>query len=434
MNARPPGALGVEGRRIAVWGGIPLLAVVCFPLASMLLGTPPGAAAAAETRPPALDGWEWELPEWMPRPLVPADNPMTAEKVELGRYLFYDTELSANRTQSCATCHIQELAFTDGLARAVGSTGEVHPRGSMGLANVAYASTLTWANPNLTTLEAQALIPMFGEDPVELGMGGREEELLTRLRTSPVYPELFAAAFPEEADPIRIQTVVWALASFQRALISVGSPHDRYLQGDDDAVGPEVLRGEDLFFSERLECFHCHGGPFFSGSIDYEGKGFSEVEFFNNALYNLDDRGAYPAENTGLYEFTLDPADMGRFRAPSLKNIAVTAPYMHDGSLATLEDVVDHYAAGGRTIEEGPRAGSGRESPLRSEFIVGFELTPEERSDLLAFLHALTDEGFLTDPRFSDPWRRGEADDTPAPASGPSEHLGHDPNHTGKEP
>lgn len=411
----------------AVWTGVPLVMAAAMPLWPGLLWE--GLEAASEPSTAAAPGsWEWELPEWMPRPVVPGENPMTPEKVELGRHLFYDEDLSANRTQSCASCHVQELSFSDPRPRAVGSTGEVHPRGSMSLANVAYASTLTWANPNLTELEQQVLIPLFGDDPVELGMGGKEEELLQRLRASPVYPDLFAAAFPHEEDPIRVQTLVWALASFQRALISVSSPYDLYLQGDDDAVGPEVLRGEDLFFSERLECFHCHGGPFFSGSIDYVGKGFSEVEFFNNALYNLDGEGAYPPENTGIYEFTRDPADMGRFRAPSLKNIAVTAPYMHDGSLETLEDVLDHYAAGGRTILDGPNAGSGRESPLRSEFIVGFELTPEERSDLLAFLHALTDEAFLTDPRFSDPWVEGpgnpetttasDAEETsPAPAT-----------------
>ncbi|TVR66257.1 MAG: di-heme enzyme [Gemmatimonadales bacterium] len=387
----------------AAGAGVPLILAAALPVWPGLLWGGLQQAAEQPTATPS-DSWEWELPPWMPRPVVPQDNPMTQEKVELGRYLFYDQDLSANRTQSCASCHVQELSFADPRPRALGSTGEVHPRGSMSLANVAYASTLTWANPNLTTLEQQVLIPLFGEDPVELGMGGKEDELLDRLRTSAIYPDLFAAAFPEEEDPIRLQTLVWALASFQRALVSVSSPYDRYLQGDDDAVGAEVLRGEDLFFSERLECFHCHGGPFFSGSIDYEGKGFSEIEFFNNALYNVDGQGAYPSENTGIYEFTLDPADMGRFRAPSLKNIAVTAPYMHDGSLATLDDVLDHYEAGGRTIQHGPKAGSGRESPLRSEFIVGFELTPKERGDLLAFLHALTDDHFLTDRRFSDPW------------------------------
>jgi len=329
---------------------------------------------------------------------------MSVAKVELGRHLFYDARLSANRTQSCATCHVQSLAFTDGLPRGVGSTGEVHPRGSMALANVGYASTLTWANPNLTQLEDQALLPLFGDDPVELGMGGREEALLMRLQEDSVYQALFPAAFPEESEPFMVHSVTRALAAFQRTLISVGSPYDEWLRGDDEAVGPEVLRGEELFFSERLECFHCHGGIFFTSSVNYEGKGFPEVEFFNTGLYNIDGEGGYPPPNTGVYVFSGDPVDMGRFKAPSLRNVAVTAPYMHDGSIETLEEVIDHYAAGGRTLTDGPYAGVGSRSPHRSEFMVGFELTEQERSDLLSFLRALTDASFIIDPRFADPW------------------------------
>jgi cytochrome c peroxidase len=350
------------------------------------------------------DAWSWELPPGFPLPRVPAENPMSVAKVELGRHLFYDVRLSANQRQSCASCHVQAMAFAEPLDRSVGSTGEIHPRSSMSLANVAYVSTLTWANPLLHTLEEQALIPLFGEDPVELGMAGLEGELLRRLRDSEVYPELFRAAFPEEDEPISLWGVTRALGAFQRSLLSFDSAYDRYLQGDDDAVGPEVLRGESLFFSERLECFHCHGGPFFSGSLDFEGKGFTEVEFFHTGLYNLDGEGRYPDPNFGLYLFTGDPRDMGRFRAPTLKNIAVTGPYMHDGSIRTLDEVLDHYAAGGRTLSEGPLAGVGSASPLRSEFMVGFTLTALERADLLAFLEALTDSTFLTDPRHSDPW------------------------------
>jgi len=392
-------------RAAALWGA-PLMLATGFalwsgPVAS--LAEDPDRHSASAT-----GDWVWELPDGFPLPVVPEYNPMTAAGVELGRHLFYDTRLSANETQSCATCHAQELAFTEGLGRAVGSTGEVHPRGSMSLANIAYASTLTWANPNLRELEVQALMPIFGDDPVEMGMAGLEDEMIRRLRESEVYPELFAAAFPDEDDPITIHGVTRALASFQRSLVSFGSPYDRYVwEWDDSGMSEEALRGEALFFSERLECFHCHGGPILSGSVDYVGKGFPEIEFFNNGLYNIDGNGGYPPPNVGLYEFTLDARDMGRFRAPTLKNIAVTSPYMHDGSIPTLDGVIDHYAAGGRTLENGPWAGVGSESPIRSEFMVGFELDEQERADLLAFLESLTDSTFLTDPRFSDPWVEG---------------------------
>lgn len=396
-------------RGVALIGATPLWAGAIL---AALVG-PDWSAFGAESVPhrqggaPSANDWEWKLPPGIPVPKVPADNPMSVAKVELGRHLFHDPRLSGNGTQSCATCHVQALAFTDGRTRGVGSTGEVHPRGSMALANIGYASTLTWANPNLTRLEEQALVPMFGEDPVELGLAGMEDELLERLRGDATYRSLFPSAFPDEADPISVHSIARALAAFQRALISADSPYDRWIRGDDNAVGDDVMRGEELFFSERLECFHCHGGPFFTSSVDYEGKGFPEVEFFNTGLYNIDGRGAYPDPNTGVHLFTGDPADMGRFRAPSLRNIAVTAPYMHDGSAATLDDVLDHYEAGGRTITSGPHAGVGSRNPFRSEFMVGFRLTPLERADLLAFLESLTDSTFLSDPRFGDPWSGG---------------------------
>src|SRR5262245_42731295 len=151
--------------------------------------------------------FHWEIPKPFPRPAVPQDNPMNAAKVELGRYLFYDRRLSVNGKQSCASCHRQELAFTDGRARAEGTTGQIHPRGSMSLVNVAYVERLTWANPSLTALEDQALIPMLGEDPVELGLKGREAQLLSTLRGDPQYRRLFDAAFPGETEPVILTNV-----------------------------------------------------------------------------------------------------------------------------------------------------------------------------------------------------------------------------------
>jgi cytochrome c peroxidase len=361
------------------------------------------AVGRAEGRA-APSAWTWDLPAGFPIPKVPADNPMSAEKVALGRRLFYDTRLSGNRSFSCATCHVQARAFADPLPRAVGSTGEVHPRNSMSLGNVAYAPVLTWANPNLRRLEQQALIPMFGEHPVELGLAGKEGELLGRVREDTLYRRLFAAAFPDAAGEVSLATITKALAAFQRTLISANSPYDRFQRGDRAAVSSAARRGEALFFSERLECFHCHGGFNFTGTADYVGKGFAEVEFHNTGLYNVGGRGAYPAENPGLLEHSGDPEDMGKFKAPSLRNVAVTAPYMHDGSIPTLDAVIDHYAAGGRTVRAGPHAGVGRRNPFKSGFVKGFTLTPRERNDLTLFLHALTDSTFLTDPRFSDPW------------------------------
>ncbi len=348
--------------------------------------------------------WRWDLPPGFPAPRVPADNPMSEAKVLLGRHLFYDVRLSGNGTFSCANCHLQSRAFADPLPRGVGSTGEVHPRGAMSLANVAFASALTWGNPNMRTLEAQALVPMFGEDPVELGLAGKETEMLARLGKDARYRRMFADAFPGEPAPLTLVNVTRAIASFERVLISGRSPYDRAQHGERAAMSAAAQRGEQLFFSERLECFHCHGGYAFTGTVNDMGKAFPEVEFHNTGLYNIGGRGGFPRENPGLMDFTQRKEDEGKFKAPTLRNIALTAPYMHDGSIATLDGVLDHYAAGGRTIASGPHAGDGSTNPNKSEFINGFELTAGERQDLLAFLHSLTDSTFVTDPRFADPW------------------------------
>jgi cytochrome c peroxidase len=379
-------------------------------LLPLILGAGCGDSDAAS----ASEAWVWDLPENIPPPRVPEDNPMSEAKVELGRFLFYDTKLSGNQTQSCGSCHKQELAFTDELARAEGSTGEIHPRSSMSVANAGYAASLTWANPAVVRLEEQALVPMFGEDPVELGMANLEDELLRRMREDERYTEMFAEAFPEAADPISLDSITKAIASFQRALTSFNSKFD---QGA-SALTLSEQRGMALFFGgtteagvpDALECFHCHGGFLLSQAVDHEGNEFNQQTFINNGLYNLDSDGSYPEGNQGLFEMTNDPADKGKFKPPSLRNIAKTAPYMHDGSIATLEEVVRHYERGGREVSEGREidgqdvSGDGRDNPNKSSFLNGFEITDQERNDLLAFLETLTDEELLTNPVFSDPF------------------------------
>ncbi|HEY0709129.1 MAG TPA: MbnH family di-heme enzyme [Polyangia bacterium] len=350
------------------------------------------------------DAYAWVLPKGFPVPVVPADNPMSAAKVELGRHLFYDQRLSLNQTQSCASCHKQAKAFTDGRKTGLGSTGEHHTRGSMSLANIAYATTFTWANPLLQTLEAQAAVPLFGDRPVELGMQGQEAALIERLRAAPRYVPLFAAAYPSDPDAFTVPNVLRAIASFQRTLISGDSPYDRYVHGDATAISAGAKRGEALFNSERLECFHCHVGFNLQDSVNYVGKAFPETTFHNTGLYNIDGQGGYPVPNRGVLELTGRPEDMGRFRVPTLRNIAVTAPYMHDGSIETLSEVLDHYAAAGRTIPSGPNAGNGSASPLKSTLLIGFTLTAQERADVIEFLESLTDTNFLGDRRFADPW------------------------------
>ena len=374
----------------------------------MLLGAGCGSSDAAS----ASEEWVWEIPDTVPLPRVPEDNPMTPAKVELGRFLFYDKRLSANETQSCGSCHLQELAFTDGLARAEGSTGQLHPRSSMSIANVGYAASLTWANETLVRLERQALVPMFGEDPVELGMAGMEDELLRRMREDTRYQTMFADAFPGQGDPVSIDSITKAIAAFQRSVVSFSSKVDRWQAGDRTALNESEQRGMALFFGgpneagveDAFECFHCHGGFLYSQASDDVGQVFDQKFFMNNGLYNLDEDGSYPPGNEGLYDLSGEVTDKGRFKPPSLRNIALTAPYMHDGSIATLEEVLDHYARGGRLIESGPFAGDGALNPNKSSLINGFAMTAQEKEDLIAFLNALTDEELLTNPAYSDPF------------------------------
>ncbi len=362
------------------------------------LRTDPAGEVAAET-------YQWDLPAGFPLPRIPDDNPMSAAKVELGRYLFYDPQLSGNGTMSCSSCHLQALAFSDGKVTSHGSTDEPLLRNSQALVNVAYNATLTWANPVLTDVEQQVLIPLFGEFPVELGITGHEEAVLARFQGDTAYQARFAAAFPEQAKPISYQTIVQALTSFVRSLISGDSPYDRYLAGDEAALSAQAKKGMELFFSERFECHHCHVGFNLTTSTVHEKSTFSAAVFQNNGLYNLDGQGAYPRGNRGLYEITAKAEDMGRFRPPTLRNVALTAPYMHDGSISTLEAVVRHYAAGGRLTTTGELAGDGRRNPQKSALVPGFTIRDQEVAALVAFLESLTDETFITDPRFSDPFR-----------------------------
>jgi len=361
-----------------------------------LFGLPALVPAAPEETP-----YRYPMPDWVPLPVAPPDNLMSEAKVELGRHLFYETALSADGTMSCASCHHQELAFADDQPTHAGVHGEPGLRNAQSLANVAYFPTLTWSNPNLVRLEQQILVPLFGDRPVELGMAGREKELFAALAADAIYPPLFEAAFPDTEGAINLSSVTKALASFMRSMMSFSSPYDRFVrEGDTAAMSPAALRGEALFFSERLECAHCHGGLNFTDNTHRQGQSYPETGFHNTGLYNLDGAGAYPATNIGLREFTLEKSDEGRFRTPSLRNVAVTGPYMHDGSIPTLEAVIrDHYALGGRAAS-GPH---GR-SPLRDPFIEGFSITEAEVADLIAFLESLTDEVFLADPRFSNPF------------------------------
>ncbi|MBU50468.1 MAG: di-heme enzyme [Deltaproteobacteria bacterium] len=360
--------------------------------------------AVACSSPPSSE-YTWNLPPGFSPPPDPPDNPTTAAKVKLGRYLFYDKRLSLKENVSCGTCHKQHLAFTDGEAVGTGTTGQKHIRSSMSIVNVGYLPTLTWANPLLTSLENQALVPLFGEEPTEMGLSGLQQLLYERLNKTDIYPDMFAEAFPEAEQPIHYRYIIRALGSFQRTMISGNARFDKWRRTKDDALlTTQEHQGRKLFFSKELSCFRCHGGRDLRDFVDEDQQLVKDVVFHNTGLYNVDGKGGFPAGNQGLVEVSTEKADIGKFRVPSLRNIALTAPYMHDGSIKTLREVIEHYARGGRLIKEGEHQGDGKLNPRKSELIKGFTITEDEKDALIAFLKTLTDQTFLNDPRFSDPF------------------------------
>ncbi|WP_232830183.1 cytochrome-c peroxidase [Lewinella sp. IMCC34191] len=307
--------------------------------------------------------------------LHPADNPPTEAGIRVGRHLFFDPALSADSTISCASCHRPELAFTDGKKTAVGIGGRPGVRNTLGLTNVGYFHHPLFWDGRAESLEAQALHPIH--TPHE--MGGSWPEVIRRLSDDPAYVARFRSAFG--AATIDSVLVGRALAQFQRSLISRDSKYDRVQRGEARYTPAEQL-GHALFFDlgddaagpyanlPTAECAHCHTPPHFTNQ-GYENNGLDEADDLN--AFSDPGRGAI---SQNVY-------DNGRFRTPGLRNVALTAPYMHDGRFATLEEVVDHYNSGGHYAEN------------RSPNVHPLALDAEQKSALVAFLHTLTDTAFV---------------------------------------
>ncbi|MBD2770431.1 cytochrome-c peroxidase [Hymenobacter sp. BT664] len=343
-------------------------------------GDPPGPDG-----PPTPTAYNLVLPSYFPTPTTPpADNPLTVEGVALGRRLFYETALSLDNTVACASCHRQELAFTDGRARAVGVHRAESPRSSMSLANLLWEPRLTWDGV-ATTLEAQARIPI--EKPVEmhqsLAVGA------ARLQQLPAYPTLFNQAFGSRT--ITEENILKALAQFERTLISSNSRYDRFRRGDRAALSAYEQQGLVLFSTHPDgtrrggNCGDCHSGDLQTNHT-----------FSNNGL------DLAPADR-GLGGVSGQPTDNGKFRVPSLRNIALTAPYMHDGRFATLEQVLDHYNE--HVVLNSPNIDplllNTTNDPRQRSLTL--DLTAAEKAQIVAFLRTLTDSTFITDPRFARP-------------------------------
>jgi cytochrome c peroxidase len=317
------------------------------------------------------EGYTPEIPQhFFPLP-VPDDNPLTIQGIALGKRLFFDPILSADSTMSCASCHLPEQAFADNLAQAVGINGHIGERNVPSLLNVAYIYTGLFWDGRVETLEEQALIPV--EDKNE--MGHRWSEVEKRLRSDDEYVALFMEAFPiNQSDSIDKYWVAKALAQYQRTLISGEAKFDRVMRGEASFTTSEQ-RGHDIFFDASAdlpngECAHCHNPPL-----------FTDQTYMNNGAQQ--DQGDLEFKDSGRGKITNQKYDNGRFRVPSLRNVALTAPYMHDGGLTTLEEVIDHYNNGGHSaINVDPK-------------IRNLHLSDQEKSDLVNFLKTLTELEFV---------------------------------------
>lgn len=365
-------------------------------------------AAPSPAVPSTTSTWVWNLPKGFPEPYVPKDNPMSEAKFQLGRHLFYDKRLSGNGTMACGSCHFQRLAFTDGKPLSTGSTGDTTARSAMSIANVAYYPTLTWDNPSQVSLEIQAAVPMFVENlAVELGITEENKAaVLDRFKQDADYQQRFKAAFPDEPDAISFMNIIKAISSFERGVISGRSRFDR-AQAGEITLSEQEQRGQQLFFSDKAQCSGCHSGFNFSDQTMHAGSTQVPTPFHNTGLYNVDGKGSYPDDNPGLVAVMPQPvSNTGKFRVVSLRNIALTAPYMHDGSINTLEEVLDVYAAHGRNVTTGRYKGDGRANPFKDPRINKIDLGAQDKADIIAFLKSLTDEEFVTNPRYADPFAK----------------------------
>lgn len=313
--------------------------------------------------PPETDEYVLRVPAGFSLPDIPDDNVLTKSRVALGKRLFYDPALSADSTRSCGSCHAPHLAFSDSTAVSLGIDNRIGTRNAPTLANVAYQKKLL-REGGVPTLEMQILVPIQEHNEFDFNILLVAE----RLQKMPEYVAMAEKAYGRTPDAF---VITRSIAAFERTLLSGDSPYDQYsFQGKNNALSMAEKRGLELFQSERLNCSKCHSGFLFTNQ-----------DFTNNGLYEI-----YP--DSGRIRLTGLESDRGVFKIPSLRNIALTAPYMHDGSLPTLEAVIDHYQTGGKP------------HPNKSPLLKPFALTVKERADLIVFLRSLTDEIFVKNPEF----------------------------------
>ncbi len=306
-----------------------------------------------------------EIPKGFDEIDFPEDNAFSQARWELGKRLFYDPIMSSNQSVSCASCHDADLAFSDNVDFSVGVDQRLGIRNTPSLSNVAYHPYFT-REGGVPTLEMQILVPIQEHNEFDFNI----VLLAERLKADTSYVRLSKEAYNREPDAF---VITRSLANFERSLISGFSPYDQYANyGKWDALSQSEINGMELFFSDKTKCSQCHGG-----------FNFTNYEFENNGLYEEYD-------DVGRFRFTGEDEDMARFKVPSLRNIALTAPYMHDGSMPALSEVIEHYNTGGKI------------HPNKNALIQPLNLSQKEKDELLAFLHSLTDASFVKNPIFKN--------------------------------
>ena len=303
-----------------------------------------------------------EVPEGFPPIPFPEDNQFSEARWELGKKLFFDTRMSVDGTVSCASCHAPQLAFADTQATTPGVFNRPGVRNAPGLANVAYQPYFLREGA-VQSLEMQVLVPIQEANEFNHNIVDLAEELAT----IPEYVEMSQAAYSRNPDPL---VITYAIATFERTLVSGNSLYDQFINGNTEVLNDSQKRGMDLFFSSKTNCSSCH-----------LGFNFTDYSFENNGLY-------LSYQDIGRERLTNNAADRALFKTPSLRNVALTPPYMHDGSLKTLEEVVAHYNSGGAP------------HPNKSALVKPLQLTQQEMDDLVSFLESLTDESFIQNPAF----------------------------------
>jgi cytochrome c peroxidase len=303
-----------------------------------------------------------EIPAGFPQMPVPNDNFLTKDRVALGKRLFFDPILSRDGSISCGSCHFQANAFADTAVFSRGINGNQGFRNAPTLFNLAWHPYF-FMDGGVPTLELQVLAPLDNHAELDMDL----LELIARLKRHPQYPALFRQAYGRDPDPFALTR---AIAAYERTLVSGNSPYDQYTSNP-NALNDSQIRGMDLFFGDRLQCASCHSG------FD-----FTDYGFYNIGL-------PLTTADSGRMRVTLNELDRGAYKTPSLRNVAVSAPYMHDGSLSSLEAVIDFLASGGAHY------------PNQHPLTQGFTISNQEKTDLIAFLQALTDTEFLTNPELS---------------------------------